>query len=69
MMQLRGIRRMTPRESSTRIANAIDAPTAIVLADLQPSSVRHRNNADVWTLEPLENDAGGGFTIWRITRR
>ena len=56
-------------ESSERIVRRINTPTALVLADLQPSSLRHRNNADAWTLEPLENDEGGGFTLWRITRR
>ena len=29
----------------------------------------YRANADAWSLEPLANDEGGGFTLWRITRR
>ncbi len=69
MMELRGVPRVMLEESSERIVRRINTPTALVLADLQPSSLRHRNNADAWTLEPLENDEGGGFTLWRITRR
>ena len=70
MMELRGIPRAMLEESSERIARRIDdTQTAVVLADLQPSSVRNRANADAWTLEPLANDEGGGFTLWRITRR
>jgi 4-amino-4-deoxy-L-arabinose transferase-like glycosyltransferase len=69
MLELRGIQRALLEESSERIERRIDTPTALVLADLQPSSVRNRNNADAWTLEPLANDEGGGFTLWRITRR
>jgi 4-amino-4-deoxy-L-arabinose transferase-like glycosyltransferase len=69
MLELRGIPRAMLEESSERIARRIDAPTALVLADLEPSSVRNRANADAWTLEPLTNDEGGGFTLWRITRR
>jgi hypothetical protein len=69
MMELRGIPRTMLEESSERVARRIDAPTAVVLADLQPSSIRNRANADAWTLEPLANDEGGGFTLWRITRR
>jgi hypothetical protein len=70
MLELRGIPRTMLEESSERIARRIDdAPTALVLSDLQPSSVRNRANADTWMLEPLENDEGGGFTLWRITRR
>jgi hypothetical protein len=69
MMELRGIPRTMLEESSERVARRIDAPTAVVLADLQPSSIRNRANADAWTLEQLANDEGGGFTLWRITRR
>ena len=69
MMELRGVRRTMLKESSERIVRQLDVPSALVLADEQPSSIRHRNNADTWTLEPLTNDDGGGFTIWRITRR
>lgn len=71
MMELRGVPRTMLEESSERIARRIDtdAPTALVLADLEPSSLRHGNNADAWVLEPLVNDEGGGFTLWRITRR
>jgi hypothetical protein len=69
MLELRGIPRTMLEESSERIARRIETPTALVLADLQPSSVRHRNNVDAWTLEPLTNDEGGGFTLWRISRR
>jgi hypothetical protein len=71
MTELRGIPRAMLQDSSDRIARRIDAdaPTALVLADGAPSSLDHRNNADAWALEPLENDEGGGFTLWRITRR
>jgi len=69
MVEFRGIPRVMLDESSERIARRIDTPTALVLADLRPSSVGNRNNADAWSLEPLENDPGGGFTLWRITRR
>lgn len=69
MMELRGVRRTMLKESSERIVRQLDVPSALVLADEQPSSIRHRANADTWTLEPLTNDQGGGFTIWRITRR
>jgi hypothetical protein len=69
MMELRGIPRTMLGESSERIARRIDTETALVLSDQQPSSIRNRANADGWTLEPLENDEGGGFTLWRITRR
>jgi 4-amino-4-deoxy-L-arabinose transferase-like glycosyltransferase len=69
MVEFRGIPRVMLEESSERIARRIDTPTALVLADLRPSSLGNRNNADSWTLEPLENDPGGGFTLWRITRR
>ncbi|MFN8634520.1 MAG: hypothetical protein U0893_11740 [Chloroflexota bacterium] len=69
MMELRGVPRAMLEDSSERIARRIDAPTALVLADLQPSSMRNRSNADAWTLDPLPNDDGGGFTLWRITRR
>ena len=69
MLELRGIPRAMLEESSERINRRTDAQTAVVLADLQPSSVRNRANADAWTLEPLVNDEGGGFTLWRITRR
>jgi 4-amino-4-deoxy-L-arabinose transferase-like glycosyltransferase len=69
MMELRGIPRAMLEESSERIARRVDGPTALVVADLEPSSLRNRSNADAWTLEPLANDEGGGFTLWRITRR
>jgi hypothetical protein len=69
MMELRGVRRMMLKESSERIVRQLDVPSAVVLADQQPSSLRNRANAETWILEPLENDPGGGFTIWRITRR
>jgi hypothetical protein len=69
MMELRGVRRVMLEESAERIGRQIDTQTAVVLADLQPSSLRNRSNADSWTLEPLTNDEGGGFTLWRITRR
>jgi hypothetical protein len=69
MLELRGVPRTMLEESSERIVRRIDAQTALVLSDLQPSSVRNRANADAWTLEPLTNDDGGGFTLWRITRR
>jgi 4-amino-4-deoxy-L-arabinose transferase-like glycosyltransferase len=69
MLELRGIPRTMLEESSERIARRIDTETALVLSDLQPSSIRNRANADGWTLEPLANDEGGGFTLWRITRR
>lgn len=69
MVEFRGMPRVMLEESSERIARRIDSPTAVVLADLRPSSLSNRNNADAWTLEPLENDPGGGFTLWRITRR
>jgi len=69
MLELRGVPRTMLEESSERIARRTDAQTALVLADLQPSSVRNRANADAWTLEPLVNNEGGGFTLWRITRR
>jgi 4-amino-4-deoxy-L-arabinose transferase-like glycosyltransferase len=69
MMELRGIPRTMLEESSERIVRRIDTETALVLSDLQPSSIRNRANADGWTLEPLANDEGGGFTLWRITRR
>ncbi|MGE3913157.1 MAG: hypothetical protein AB7K36_27610, partial [Chloroflexota bacterium] len=59
------------KESSERIARQLEGEpaTAVVLADQEPSSLRNRANAEAWTLEPLVNDEGGGFTIWRITRR
>jgi hypothetical protein len=69
MLELRGVPRALLEDSSERIARRLDAQTALVLADLQPSSIRNRSNADAWTLEPLPNDEGGGFTLWRITRR
>lgn len=69
MMELRGVQRVLLEESSERIGRQVEGETALVLADLQPSSVRNRANADAWTLEPLANDEGGGFTLWRITRR
>jgi hypothetical protein len=69
MVEFRGIPRVMLEESSERIARRVDTPTAVVLSDLRPSSVSNRNNADAWALEPLENDPGGGFTLWRITRR
>jgi hypothetical protein len=69
MMELRGVRRTMLKESSERITRQLDVSSALVLADDRPSSIRHRNNADTWTLEQLTNDGGGGFTIWRITRR
>ena len=69
MLELRGIPRTMLEESSERIARRTEAQTALVLSDLQPSSIRNRANADAWELEPLVNDEGGGFTLWRITRR
>jgi 4-amino-4-deoxy-L-arabinose transferase-like glycosyltransferase len=69
MVEFRDIPRVMLEESSERIARRIDTPTALVLADLRPSSLGNRANADAWTLEPLDNDPGGGFTLWRITRR
>ncbi|MGE3271822.1 MAG: hypothetical protein AB7P40_23920, partial [Chloroflexota bacterium] len=71
MMELRGIERAMLKESSERIARQLEGEpaTAVVLADQEPSSLRNRANAEAWTLEPLVNDEGGGFTIWRITRR
>jgi len=69
MMEVRGIPRTMLEESSERIARQTEAQTALVLSDLQPSSIRNRANADAWELEPLANDEGGGFTLWRITRR
>jgi 4-amino-4-deoxy-L-arabinose transferase-like glycosyltransferase len=69
MMELRGVQRVFLEESSERIGRQVEGETALVLADLQPSSLRNRANADAWTLEPLPNDEGGGFTLWRISRR
>jgi len=69
MMEFRGVPRVFLEESSERIGRQVDGQTALVLADLQPSSLRNRANADAWALEPLANDEGGGFTLWRITRR
>ena len=75
MMELRGIRRTMLKESSERIVRQLDVPTAIVLADDRLSALvdkdgaPNRANADTWTAEQLQNDDGGGFTIWRITRR
>src|SRR5262249_22303704 len=68
-LEMRGIRRTFVGASWGRLARQIEGSTALVLSDLQPSSVRTRANADTWTLEPLQNDEGGGFTLWRITRR
>lgn len=69
MVEFRDIPRVMLDQSTDRIARRIDGPTALVLADQRPSSLSSSNNADAWTLEPLDNDPGGGFTIWRITRR
>jgi hypothetical protein len=69
MTELRGIPRAFLEESSERIARQVEGQSALVLADAQPSSLRNRANADAWRLEPLPNDDGGGFTLWRITRR
>ena len=69
MMELRGVPRVMLEESSERVARRTEAQTAVVFSDLQPSSIRNRANADAWSLEPLTNDEGGGFTLWRITRR
>jgi hypothetical protein len=69
MTELRGIPRVFLEESSERIGRQVEGQSALVLADVQPSSLRNRANADAWRLEPLPNDEGGGFTLWRITRR
>ena len=69
MLEMRGIKRVLIEESSERIGRQVDGQTALVLSDLEPSSLRNRSNADAWMLEPLANDEGGGFTLWRITRR
>ncbi|MCC6179526.1 MAG: glycosyltransferase family 39 protein [Chloroflexi bacterium] len=69
MLTMREIPGVTIEQSSDRVERRISTPTALVLADQSPSSIGHANNRDAWTLEPLQNDAGGGFTLWRITRR
>jgi hypothetical protein len=69
MLEMQGTQRVLLEESSERIGRQIDGETALVLSDQQPSSLRNRANADAWSLEPLQNDEGGGFTLWRITRR
>jgi hypothetical protein len=69
MTEIRGIPRVFLAESSERIGRQVEGQSALVLADVQPSSLRNRANADAWRLEPLPNDEGGGFTLWRITRR
>jgi hypothetical protein len=69
MLEMEGIGRVMIEESSERIGRQIEGQTALVLSDQQPSSLRNRATADAWALEPLANDEGGGFTLWRITRR
>ncbi|MCC7372589.1 MAG: hypothetical protein IT306_29515 [Chloroflexi bacterium] len=75
MMELRGIRRATLKEANERIVRELDVPTAIVVADdrvasfVDRSGAPNRANAETWSIEQLPNDDGGGFTIWRITRR
>jgi 4-amino-4-deoxy-L-arabinose transferase-like glycosyltransferase len=69
LLEFRGVPRVFVQESSDRIGRQFEGQSALVLADLQPSTLRNRANADAWRLEPLANDEGGGFTLWRITRR
>ena len=38
------------------VARRIDTPSALVLADLRPSSFGGSNNTDAWTLEPLDRN-------------
>jgi hypothetical protein len=69
MLEMQGVPRVLLEESSERIGRQVEGETALVLSDQQPSSLRNRANAEAWSLEPLQNDEGGGFTLWRIIRR
>ena len=69
MLDMREIAHVTLEQSSERIERRVEGRTVLMIADQRPGSAVSRDNAAAWTLEPLPNDDGGGFTLWRLTRR
>ncbi|MFN8523169.1 MAG: glycosyltransferase family 39 protein [Chloroflexota bacterium] len=60
---------ITLEQSADRIDRRTQAPTVLVVADERPGSISTSANNTVWEAAPLPNDEGGGFTLWRYTRR
>ncbi len=69
LLTLREVPHVTLEQSSDRIARRVTGATALVIADERPGSATTAANAPTWRPEELPNDPGGGFTLWRYTRR
>lgn len=69
MLDMREIPHATLHQSSDRIESRVSGDTLLMIADQRPGSATTRANAATWATEELANDDGGGFTLWRLTRR
>ena len=75
MLDMREIPHAMLERSSDRIERRVEGRTALMISDGlrpredRPGSLSARENAAAWAFEQLPNDEGGGFTLWRLTRR
>jgi hypothetical protein len=75
MLDMREIPHVSLERSADRIDRRVEGRTALLISDGlrpredRPGSLATRDNAAAWAFEQLPNDDGGGFTLWRLTRR